>query len=636
MEEGSRMIWTAEEHPNQWVCFRRRFQADAACAHVQIAVDSKYLLVVNGRLAVFDGGLNRGPTFCGGYYEEADISPFLRRGENLLCFLVWYWGNQGRCNLDSGCPGLMYAVYADGKRVASSGEETLALEHPAFLGETPPYPSYLYGGYNITFDAGQDIGGWYQPGYDDSAWKPARIKGRYPRTLWGKLEPRPIPLFRFGEVQEYERVEYRDGKYYCRLPYAAHVSPYLYIGAAGAGKVLDIRTDRYEVHGGPGDEGQVYRGQRIEYITRPGAQEFLAQTWYLGEEVVYTIPDGVDDVRFGYMESDYACDVVCRTEGFPDFEKRLLEKSIRTLKVCMRDNFMDCPDRERGQWIGDVSVQAPQVFHVLDARAQLLLKKAIRDFIRMRRGDVLQGNVPGSHASELPSQSLLAIGEYGMIACYVRSTGDAAVLSECYDAAIAYLKLWKLQENGLLCLRKGDWAWYDHRTRVDGPLIEHCLYYMALSYWQKASERLGKPEEKPFLEERMQKIRRAVSRYYRREDGYASGEFPDERANALAVLSGIAAPEEYPAIARVLTTSFHCSPYMEYFVLEALCRMGYKEEAYSRMKKRYAPLVENENTTLWEDFDVLGTRNHAWSGGPLTILLEHFYPQAQMPAKGTG
>ena len=63
---------------------------------------------------------------------------------------------------------------------------------------------------------------------------------------------------------------------------------------------------------------------------------------------------------------------------------------------------------------------------------------------------------------------------------------------------------------------------------------------------------------------------------------------------------------------------------MEYFVLLALCRMGYKEEAYQRMVKRYTPLVENGNSTLWEDFEILGTRNHAWSGGALTVLLDYF------------
>ena len=61
----------------------------------------------------------------------------------------------------------------------------------------------------------------------------------------------------------------------------------------------------------------------------------------------------------------------------------LMEKSIRTLYVCMRNNFMDCPDRERGQWIGDVSVQVPQVFFVFDNEAKKLLKKAVSDFSRL-------------------------------------------------------------------------------------------------------------------------------------------------------------------------------------------------------------------------------------------------------------
>jgi len=42
------------------------------------------------------------------------------------------------------------------------------------------------------------------------------------------------------------------------------------------------------------------------------------------------------------------------------------------------------------------------------------------------------------------------------------------------------------------------------------------------------------------------------------------------------------------------------------------------------MKCRYQPLIENENGTLWEDFFHLGTKNHAWSGGPATVLFKYF------------
>ena len=69
---------------------------------------------------------------------------------------------------------------------------------------------------------------------------------------------------------------------------------------------------------------------------------------------------------------------------------------------------------------------------------------------------------------------------------------------------------------------------------------------------------------------------------------------------------------------------------MEKYVLEALCMMGYYEDALERMKKRYHDMVESDLTTLWEGWGIGskgfggGSYNHAWSGGPLTILSQYF------------
>lgn len=62
---------------------------------------------------------------------------------------------------------------------------------------------------------------------------------------------------------------------------------------------------------------------------------------------------------------------------------------------------------------------------------------------------------------------------------------------------------------------------------------------------------------------------------------------------------------------------------MENYVLSALCEMGYVEDAYRRMVSRYYNLAMNENSTLWEDFTILGTKNHAWSGAPATIAFRY-------------
>ena len=66
---------------------------------------------------------------------------------------------------------------------------------------------------------------------------------------------------------------------------------------------------------------------------------------------------------------------------------------------------------------------------------------------------------------------------------------------------------------------------------------------------------------------------------------------------------------------------------MEKYVLEALFRMNAPDVALQRMRDRYAGMLSyKEYTTLFEGWGVGaegfggGTINHAWSGGPLTLL----------------
>ena len=109
-----------------------------------------------------------------------------------------------------------------------------------------------------------------------------------------------------------------------------------------------------------------------------------------------------------------------------------------------------------------------------------------------------------------------------------------------------------------------------------------------------------------------------------RSPGY-KGE-TDDRSQAMAIVSGLATKDKYPALTKVLKTEYHASPYMEKYVLEALFQMKESSFAIERMKNRYNKMMSYPYTTLFEGWDVGpggfggGTINHAWSGGPLTIL----------------
>ncbi len=613
----SKWIWTKDNKTaDQKVVIRRSFELEEVPEQVEayIACDTKFWLWVNGELAVFEGGVFR-ESSVGGYAEKVDITSFLKKGDNIISAFVWYYGNGGRNNTDSGEAGFIFRC--DALNLYSDSSFMIA-NHPAYVKTAEPRPAYLYGGDNVGFDAHLDFGDFTEYDFNEVEFVNAT---EYENKVWGDCMLSPLPLLALYKECEAD-YDVTDTGVIAHLPYAMTMSVCFEVTAEG-GEVIDIRTDRYNVNGGPGDEFHNYNGHRIEYICTEGKNEFKSLMYLYGEKIIMTFPESVKLKSLSYVESGYNTKRIGSFKTNNELFNTLIEKSIRTLYVCMRNNFMDCPDRERGQWIGDVSVQAPQVFYVYDEDAKKLLKKSITDFITLRKGDVLVGNVPGHHFSELPSQSLVAISEFGLLGEYYAYSLDDEVPELALEPVVNYLKLWSYDDRGLLVPRSGNWRWFDHLWNVDEDVLENCLYVAAAKYALKMAEMTGRHEFDEFLSERVATISANVEKYFWKGDHYASGNFVDDRANAIAMLSGICPEERYPAIRKVLLSVFNSTPYMERFVLKALCEMGYIKDAYNRMMARYYNLAVNENSTLWEDFYILGTRNHAWSGSPLEIAFKY-------------
>ncbi len=587
-------------------------------AELLIGCETKYWLFLNEELVVFEGGLFRESAPGCGYYDRVDIAPHLKEGKNRVTLHVWYYGNGGRNNSFCDRAGLILSCEA--LDLYSDASALCYTDDAYYIPETDR-PSYLYGGEHTAYNA-QIRPFSLCPVMTDTHY--AVEIGSYGDKPWGELHERPIPQLFFTDRIPCEAVRGCE-KYTVKLPYAMHFSPYIKLMAKG-GEVVDIRSDRYAVNGGPGDTHNCYNGHRAEYVCHDGEQEFEMLDWIFGERIIYTIPDTVEVLEVGYRESGYNSQVTTTFECDDPDVNLLFSKCVRTLKVCMRENYMDCPDRERGQWIGDVSVQAPQVVYLLDKNGLKLLRKAICDFIGLRKGDFLFGNVPGDHFCELPAQSLNAISEWGMLASYYRATGDKSILSMAFEPAVKYLMIWETDEDGVILPRGGNWEWYDHLFNCDKPILNICWYYSALRFVRFMADELDQHDYDAFLSARAEAVEATFNaRYWREKEGYfASGDFVDDRANAMAVLSGLCSKDKYPHMRYVLMSVFNSTTYMENYVLIALCEMGYKKDAFRRIMCRYQPLINNENSTLWEDFFHLGTKNHAWTGGPATVLLRYF------------
>ena len=619
----AKWIWNKDdlEEKNTWTCFVKRVNVESVPQNLvaHISADSKYWLYINGQNVVFEGSVKRGEGF--GYYDSINIAPYLKEGENAICALVWFWGSEKNYSYSSSGQG-GFIFEAIGETSILSDSSWKVKKNGAYLDSAFNQPNYRLPEYSIRYDAREEIGDWTSESFDSSSWESATEYAKGGEGVYGKLYARGIPMLKDFGLKDYENgKEYENhtvkkvggDKITLDIPYNAQFTPYLKI-IAPKGKKITITTENTFITG----------AVSTTYVTKEGEQEFEALGWMNGEHVTYKIPKGVTIIALKYRETGYNSEFSGDFRCDDEFMNTLWQKSLRTLYVTMRDNFMDCPDRERAQWWGDATSEMIMTMYSMDTNSYLLYQKGVDAMLKHVGDDnVLQTVVPISgDYFELPVQQLGGI--VGFLT-YYEYTGDKAFLERVYPYALNYLKLWEMGENNLVKHREGSWDWPDWGKKADMTAIENAWVYYALSSVEEMANVLKKGEDLPFITSRKSAIYEGYKALWT-EGGYKSKDVkkPDDRANALAVLSGLANEKQYDTILNVLTTTKNASPYMEYYVLEALCKMGKYQEATARIKERYEDMVEEDYSTLWEFWNSWqGTMNHAWSGGPLVIMSKH-------------
>ena len=620
--------WIGSEHcqstPNTWLCFRKTVHLPGVPGEMiaNIAVDSKYWLWINGKMVVFEGGLKRGPAPGATYYDQVDIAPYLEKGENTIALLVWHFGKNGFSHVNSGTAALLFCAQGANLSIVSDKSWQCSV-YRAYQNTEAPFPNYRLSESNIRFDARKELAGWNMPDFSEKLG--ASIEIVAPNEMpFGKLVARPIPMWKNGGLTDYPEVvkNEKGDTIRCRLRYNCQITPYLHVKAP-AGLVVGMLTDNYT--------GGSANNVRAEYITREGEQEYESFGWMNGHEVLYVVPAGVEVLGVKYRETGYNADMKGSFACDDDFYNELWKRSARTLYITMRDNYMDCPDRERAQWWGDEVNELGEAFYVLDPRGWQLAAKGIYELMNWQRPDgVIASPVPSLNwCKELPLQMLASVGWYGF---YTQAfySDDYSFVPHIYDGLKKYLhEVWQVDGQGMPVVRQGDWSWGDWGTDVDMEVLTTCWYYLALKAEKEFALHLRKLYDANQIGEMMKRISAAFDARYWNGKAYRSklhnGE-TDDRAQAMAVVSGLAPAGRYKALLKVFKKEYHASPYMEKYVMEALFMMGEPEFALKRMRDRYAKMMSYPYTTLFEGWGIGaegfggGTINHAWSGGLLTIL----------------
>ena len=617
------------ENADTWVSFRKNFTIDEneeiKDVLAKIVVDSKYWLYINDELVIRDGAVKRGEKPLSTYYDEVDITEYLKHGENNISILVWYFGRTGFSHIDSTHGALLFEAKIGDEYVVTDSSWK-AIKNPAFLKDDVVNNTRLSES-GIYYDANSEIANWYKTSFDDSSWENARDYGMAGNYPWGELIKRDIPQYKFGEITEYVNFdEYRnvtleeDTLIELKLPKNIQFMPYLKVEAESGKEIIMAFDANYD---------EIGKAYKVRYITKGGLQEFESYGWLNSEKMFYYIPKDVKIISLGYRPTGYNSEVVGYFKSDDEFLNTLWTMAKDTLYVAMRDTYMDCPDRERAVWWGDNSLSMEQSMYVFDENANDLYEKSVKMLTGWKQGNIFLTVIPSKKVEmHLPVQMLLGVTS---MYDYYLYTGDIEFLEYVYPHVKNYLGCWSIADNGLIHLDNFSylWSWGDSAYNSDYTAVENMWYYYALESTYKMADALELEEEKKEIKTKLDSLNKSLNEVLWTGKGYKAhaDDVYDGRANAVAVLSGLASEDKHEVLSDLLINYYDNSTFMEAYILEALMKLEETEEVQKRIKTRYQIMVDNigYSSTLWEYWEKgYGSRNHPWSGGPLLIMSKYF------------
>jgi hypothetical protein len=407
-----------------------------------ITGDDYYKFFING------GYVAQGPApayhFAYPYYQ-LDVTNSLRAGVNCLAAHVYYQGLVNRVwNSADNRSGFMLALelrYGDGSvERFVTGEDWRCFQLKAFAAADTI-------GYKTQFLENIDMRaiprGWREAGFDDSGWL-SPLAGRQDHRFELQATA-PLQITRYDPVKT---DDLGDGRYV--YDFGQEIVGHTRLRVRGpAGHVVTVR--------------------HAEELGDDGLPRFEMRANCRYEEMV-TLSDDEDPVEFYDYRAFRYLEVV-NAPGAPevwvdvrhhpfDAEKAAFTSDNKILEgtwtICRnavqmgaQEVFVDCPSREKGQYLGDAVITGRS--HVWLTADPSLLRKAILDFVYSRViHPALMAVAPGSFMQEIADYSL----QFPVLVLeYYRLTGDRATAE--YAAKTVYQDLFAYfagfeNKNGLL------------------------------------------------------------------------------------------------------------------------------------------------------------------------------------------
>lgn len=367
---GDKLENSPEEFQNRHILFRKKFILNTVRkAVLRITADDYYKLYINGMF------VTQGPAPCyphSYYFNEIDVADFLVEGENTIAVHCYYQGLINRVWVSGDNRQMLWCqLVADGTTVIVSDESWLCENHTGFR-------SLHTVGYDTAFcecyDSRDEKTGFFLPGFDDSCWNKAAIYKNADYTL----VMQPTKQLSIYDVLPKE-IKTIDGGVFVDFGFEA--VGYIKLRAVGNGGEQVVIRAGEELN----SAGSVCYDMRCnclyeeKWILSGDEDEYNQFDYKAFRYVEILFPETVEinhiafTVRHYPFEDNFSC--------FTDNSE--LQKIIglckNTIKYGTQECYMDCPTREKGQYLGDLSVSARAQTTVTGDTS--MMKKAITDFL---------------------------------------------------------------------------------------------------------------------------------------------------------------------------------------------------------------------------------------------------------------
>jgi alpha-L-rhamnosidase len=568
-------------------------------------------------------------------YATYDVTTALQRGKNAVGVMLgngWY-NVQTRAVWDfhkapwRSAPKLLLQLrveYEDGY------VETVVTDRQWKASTGPVTFDSIYGG--ETYDARLEKPGWDTPEFNDANWFPALVV----EPPQGKLAAQMMPPIKADTViRPVNITEPRPGVHVFDL--GQNFAGYAELsvrGKAGTTVVMkyserlaaDGMIDRAEIqqHVMRVDTNQQF--QTDTYVLKGGAREtwhsrFVYHGFQYVEMTGFPGKPTLDTLRGVFVHS--AVPVAGQFECSNPMLNRVWHAGRWSYLSNLEGIPTDCPHREKNGWTGDAHLAAEQ--GLLNYAPAAVYTKWINDLgDEQRPTGELPGIVPTSGWGYTWGNGPAWDSAFLLIPFYLyQYCGETQPLRDHYEGMKRYVDyLTRKSKDGIVDIGLNDWAPFKTKTPAD--ITSTAYYYRDARIVAFAADLLGHEADALQYATLAATIKQAFNqRFYHPDTGlYGNG---SQTSLSCALYQGLADPDIRPRVLSNLVANVeqqhgHIDTGIlgAKYLLNALLENGRADVAYRIAGQRDLPgwgwWIEQGATTLWEEWNGGGSRNHIMFG----------------------